>query len=132
MTTEKEEKKIHFGDILEYVPNERKERFIHDLVLYVPHLKEEADKFNHVVHNVAVGTNMRKYIDLMKDLAMKVYNATGERNRKRENVAYRQMVMWMMYCLRMLKHPLIRTSRHSRSNCRRFNFQLFEKTISKH
>jgi hypothetical protein len=97
MTTEKEQKKIQFGDILEYVPNERKERFINDLILYVPHLKEEADKFNHVIHNVAIGTNMRNYIDLMKDLAMKVYNATGEKNRKRENVAYRQMVMWMMY-----------------------------------
>ena len=32
------EKTIHFGDILEYVPNDRKEIFIHDLILYVPHL----------------------------------------------------------------------------------------------
>jgi hypothetical protein len=92
-----EEKKIHFGDILEYVPNDRKERFIHDLILYVPHLKEEADKFSHVIHNVAIGTNMRNYIDLMKDVAMKIYNATGEENRKRENVVYRQLVFWMMY-----------------------------------
>jgi hypothetical protein len=97
MTTEKEKKAIHFGDILEYVPNERKERFIHDLILYVPHLKEEADKFTHVIHNVAIGTNMRNYIDLMKDLAMKIYNATGEKNRKRENVIYRQLIFWMMY-----------------------------------
>ena len=66
------EKKIHFGDILEYVPNDRKERFISDLIIYVPHLKEEADKFSHVIHNVAIGTNMRNYIDLMKDVAMKV------------------------------------------------------------
>jgi hypothetical protein len=92
-----EEKKIHFGDILEYVPNDRKERFIHDLILYVPHLKEEADKFSHVIHNVAIGTNMRNYIDLMKDVAMKVYNASGEENRKRENVVYRQLVFWMMH-----------------------------------
>jgi len=97
MTTEKEEKKIHFGDILEYVPNDRKERFIHDLIVYVPHLKEEADKFSHVIHNVAIGTNMRNYIDLMKDVAMKVYNASGEENRKRENVVYRQLVFWMMH-----------------------------------
>lgn len=92
-----EEKTIHFGDILEYVPNDRKERFIHDLILYVPHLKEEADKFSHVIHNVAIGTNMRNYVDLMKDLAMKIYNASGEENRKRENVVYRQLVFWMMY-----------------------------------
>jgi len=91
------EKKIHFGDILEYVPNDRKERFISDLVLYVPHLKEEADKFSHVIHNVAIGTNMRNYIDLVKDVALKVYNATGEKNRKRENILYRQLVYWMMY-----------------------------------
>ena len=92
-----EEKKIHFGDILEYVPNDRKERFISDLVLYVPHLKEEADKFSHVIHNVAIGTNMRNYIDLMKDVALKVYNATGEKNRKRANILYRQLIYWMMY-----------------------------------
>lgn len=91
------EKKIHFGDILEYVPNDRKERFISDLILYVPHLKEEADKFSHVIHNVAIGTNMRNYIDLVKDIALKVYNATGERNRKRENILYRQLVYWIMY-----------------------------------
>jgi hypothetical protein len=91
------EKKIHFGDILEYVPNDRKERFISDLILYVPHLKEEADKFSHVIHNVAIGTNMRNYIDLVKDVALKVYNATGEKNRKRENILYRQLVYWMMY-----------------------------------
>jgi chromosomal replication initiation ATPase DnaA len=91
------EKKIHFGDILEYVPNDRKERFIHDLILYVPHLKEEADKFSHVIHNVAIGTNMRNYINLIKDIALKVYNATGEKNRKRENILYRQLVYWMMY-----------------------------------
>jgi hypothetical protein len=97
MTKEKEEKKIHFGDILEYVPNDRKDRFIHDLILYVPHLKEEAAKFEHVIHNVAIGTNMRSYIDLMKDLATKVYNASGEKNRKRENVIYRQLIFWMMY-----------------------------------
>jgi hypothetical protein len=97
MTSEKQQKKIQFGDILEYVPNERKERFIHDLILYVPHLKEEADKFSHVIHNVAVGTNMRNYIDLMKDLAIKVYNATGEMNRKEENILYRRLVYWMMY-----------------------------------
>ena len=93
----KAEKKIHFGDILEYVPNDRKERFISDLVLYVPHLKEEADKFSHVIHNVAIGTNMRNYIDLVKEVALKVYNATGEMNRKRENILYRQLVYWMMY-----------------------------------
>ena len=93
----KAEKKIHFGDILEYVPNDRKERFIHDLILYVPHLKEEADKFSHVIHNVAIGTNMRNYIDLVKDVALKVYDATGEKNRKRENILYRQLVYWMMY-----------------------------------
>lgn len=93
----KAEKKIHFGDILEYVPNDRKERFIHDLILYVPHLKDEADKFSHVIHNVAIGTNMRNYINLMKDVALKVYNATGEKNRKRENILYRQLVYWMMY-----------------------------------
>jgi chromosomal replication initiation ATPase DnaA len=97
MTKEKQEKKIHFGDILEYVPNDRKERFINDLILYVPHLKEEADKFSHVIHNVAIGTNMRNYINLVKDMALKVYNATGEKNRKRENILYRQLVYWMMY-----------------------------------
>ena len=97
MTKEKKEKTVHFGDILEYVPNDRKERFISDLILYVPHLKEEADKFSHVIHNVAIGTNMRNYIDLMKDVALKVYNATGEKNRKRENILYRQLVYWMMY-----------------------------------
>jgi hypothetical protein len=91
------EKKIHFGDILEYVPNDRKERFISDLILYVPHLKEEADKFSHVIHNVAIGTNMRNYINLIKDVALKVYDATGEKNRKRENILYRQLVYWMMY-----------------------------------
>jgi hypothetical protein len=91
------EKKIHFGDILEYVPNDRKERFISDLIIYVPHLKEEADKFSHVIHNVAIGTNMRNYIDLMKDVALKVYNATGEKNRKRANILYRQLIYWMMY-----------------------------------
>ena len=97
MTTEKKEKTVHFGDILEYVPNDRKERFISDLILYIPHLKEEADKFSHVIHNVAIGTNMRNYIDLVKDVALKVYNATGEKNRKRENILYRQLVYWMMY-----------------------------------
>ena len=97
MTTEKEEKKIQFGDILEYVPIDRKERFIHDLIVYVPHLKEEADKFSHVIHNVAIGVNMRKYIDLLKDTAKFIYNATGEANRKRENVLYRQLAFWMMY-----------------------------------
>ena len=97
MTTEKKEKTVHFGDILEYVPNDRKERFINDLILYIPHLKEEADKFSHVIHNVAIGTNMRNYIDLVKDVALKVYNATGEKNRKRENILYRQLVYWMMY-----------------------------------
>ena len=91
------EKKIHFGDILEYVPNDRKERFISDLILYVPHLKEEADKFSHVIHNVAIGTNMRTYIDTIKDMSLKVYNATGEKNRKRENILYRQLVYWVMY-----------------------------------
>lgn len=91
------EKKIHFGDILEYVPNDRKERFIHDLILYVPHLKEEADKYNHVIHNVAIGVNMRNYINILKDLSLKVYNATGEENRKRANVLYRQLVYWMMH-----------------------------------
>jgi hypothetical protein len=97
MTTEKKQKEIQFGDILEYVPNDRKERFISDLILYVPHLKEEADKFSHVVHNVAIGTNMRNYINLMKDMGLKVYNATGEKNRKRENILYRQLIYWMMY-----------------------------------
>ena len=97
MTTEKKQKEIHFGDILEYVPNDRKERFINDLILYIPHLKEEADKFSHVIHNVAIGTNMRNYINLVKDMALKVYNATGEKNRKRENILYRQLVYWMMY-----------------------------------
>jgi hypothetical protein len=97
MTTQKQEKKIQFGDILEYVPNDRKERFISDLILYVPHLKEEADKFSHVVHNVAIGTNMRNYINLMKDMGLKVYNSTGEKNRKRENILYRQLIYWMMY-----------------------------------
>jgi hypothetical protein len=97
MTTEKKEKEIQFGDILEYVPNDRKERFISDLILYVPHLKEEADKFSHVIHNVAIGTNMRNYINLVKDMALKVYNATGAKNRKRENILYRQLVYWMMY-----------------------------------
>tara|TARA_R110000868_G_scaffold83813_8_gene236720 strand:+ start:13382 stop:13894 length:513 start_codon:yes stop_codon:yes gene_type:complete len=97
MRTEKKEKTIHFGDILEYVPNDRKERFISDLILYVPHLKEEADKFSHVIHNVAIGTNMRNYINLMKDISLKVYNATTEKNRKRENILYRQLVYWMMY-----------------------------------
>lgn len=91
------EKKIHFGDILEYVPNDRKERFISDLILYVPQLKEEADKFSHVIHNVAIGTNMRNYIDVIKYMSLKVYNATGEKNRKRENILYRQLVYWMMY-----------------------------------
>ena len=91
------EKKIHFGDILEYVPNDRKERFISDLVLYVPQLKEEADKFSHVIHNVSIGVNMRNYIDLMKDMALKVYDATEEKNRKRKNILYRQLVYWMMY-----------------------------------
>ena len=91
------EKKIHFGDILEYVPNDRKERFIHDLIMYVPHLKEDADKFSHVIHNVAIGTNMRNYINIIKDVALKVYDATGEKNRKRENILYRQLVYWMMY-----------------------------------
>jgi hypothetical protein len=91
------EKKIHFGDILEYVPNDRKERFISDLILYVPHLKEEANKYSHVIHNVAIGVNMRNYINTLKDLSLKVYNATGEKNRKRENVLYRQLVFWMMY-----------------------------------
>jgi hypothetical protein len=79
------------------VPNDRKERFISDLILYVPHLKEEADKFSHVIHNVAIGTNMRNYIDLMKDMALKVYDATEEKNRKRKNILYRQLVYWMMY-----------------------------------
>jgi len=97
MRTEKKEKTIHFGDILEYVPNDRKERFISDLILYVPHLKEEADKFSHVIHNVAIGTNMRNYINLIKDMGLKVYNATVEKNRKRENILYRQLVYWMMY-----------------------------------
>jgi hypothetical protein len=97
MTTEKKEKTVHFGDILEYVPNDRKERFISDLILYIPHLKEEADKFSHVIHNVAIGTNMRNYIDLVKDMSLKVYNATGDKNRKRENILYRQLVYWMMY-----------------------------------
>ena len=97
MTTEKKEKKVHFGDILEYVPNDRKERFISDLILYVPHLKEEADKFSHVIHNVAIGTNMRNYINLMKDIALKVYNATGEKDRKAANILYRRLVYWMMY-----------------------------------
>lgn len=97
MTTQKQEKKIQFGDILEYVPNDRKERFISDLILYIPHLKEEADKFSHVVHNVAIGTNMRNYINLMKDIGLKVYNATEEKNRKRENILYRQLIYWMMY-----------------------------------
>ena len=97
MTTEKKEKTIHFGDILEYVPNDRKERFISDLILYVPHLKEEADKFSHVIHNVAVGTNMRNYINLMKDVSLKVYNATGKKDRKRANILYRQLMYWMMY-----------------------------------
>jgi hypothetical protein len=97
MTTEKKEKTVHFGDILEYVPNDRKERFISDLILYIPHLKEEADKFSHIIHNVAIGTNMRNYINLMKDMGLKVYNATGEKNRKRENILYRQLLYWMMY-----------------------------------
>lgn len=97
MTTEKKEKTVHFGDILEYVPNDRKERFISDLILYIPHLKEEADKFSHVIHNVAIGTNMRNYINLIKDIGLKVYNATGEKNRKRENILYRQLIYWMMY-----------------------------------
>lgn len=97
MTTEKKEKTVHFGDILEYVPNDRKERFISDLILYIPHLKEEADKFSHVIHNVAIGTNMRNYIDLVKYMSLKVYNATGEKNRKRENILYRQLVYWIMY-----------------------------------
>lgn len=98
METKQEEKKqIQFGDILEYVPNERKERFINDLIIYVPHLKEEADKFSHVIHNVAIGTNMRSYIDLMKDIGLKVYNATGEKNRKDENILYRRLIYWMMY-----------------------------------
>ena len=43
---EVKERKVRFGDILEYVPNEKKEMFIHDLVIFVPHLKEEADKIN--------------------------------------------------------------------------------------
>jgi chromosomal replication initiation ATPase DnaA len=97
MTAEKKQKQIHFGDILEYVPNDRKERFINDLILYVPHLKEEADKFSHVIHNVAIGTNMRNYINLLKDMSLKVYNATEEKNRKRSNILYRQLVYWMMY-----------------------------------
>jgi hypothetical protein len=97
MTTEQNQKTIHFGDILEYVPNDRKERFISDLILYVPHLKEEADKFSHVIHNVAVGTNMRNYINLMKDVSLKVYNATGKKDRKRANILYRQLMYWMMY-----------------------------------
>jgi hypothetical protein len=97
MTTEKKENTVHFGDILEYVPNDRKERFISDLILYIPHLKEEADKFSHIIHNVAIGTNMRNYINLMKDMGLKVYNATGEKNRKRENILYRQLLYWMMY-----------------------------------
>lgn len=93
----KAEKTIHFGDILEYVPNDRKERFIHDLILYVPHLKEEADKFSHVIHNVAIGTNMRNYINLVKDMSLKVYNATGKKDRKAANILYRRLVYWMMY-----------------------------------
>jgi hypothetical protein len=97
MTTEKKQRTVHFGDILEYVPNDRKERFISDLILYIPHLKEEADKFSHVIHNVAIGTNMRNYINLLKDMSLKVYEATEEKNRKRENILYRQLVYWMMY-----------------------------------
>lgn len=94
---EVKERKVRFGDILEYVPNEKKEMFIHDLVIFVPHLKEEADKISHVIYNVSIGTNMRTYINLMKDIAMKVYNSPGDSTRKRENILYRQLVYWMMH-----------------------------------
>jgi hypothetical protein len=50
-----------------------------------------------VIHNVAIGTNMRNYINLLKDMSLKVYNATEEKNRKRSNILYRQLVYWMMY-----------------------------------
>lgn len=91
------EKKVEFLDILNYVPNDRKECFIKDIVLFVPELKDEADKFINHVPNLSIGKNREAYISLMKEVGMFVYNATNnDKSRKIENVSYRQLVCWMI------------------------------------
>jgi len=91
------ERKVEFLDILNYVPNDRKECFIKDIVLFVPELKEEADKFVNHIPNLSIGRNREAYINLMKEVGMFVYHAdNNDKSRKVENVSYRQLVSWMM------------------------------------
>ena len=90
-------KSIHFLDILEYVPDAKKNQFISDLIIYVPHIQAEAEKYKNIVHDVNFGKERREYISTMRKVSNSIWNSDDSTRRDLRNVQSRQMLYYFLY-----------------------------------
>lgn len=90
-------KSIHFLDILEYVPDSKKNQFITDLVVYVPHIQAEAEKYKNIVHDVNFGKERTAYINSMRKTSKEIWNSDDTSRRDLKNVQSRQMLYYFIY-----------------------------------
>jgi len=90
-------KSIHFLDILEYVPDAKKNQFISDLIVYVPHIQAEAEKYKNIVHDVNFGKERREYISTMRKVSNSIWNSDDSTRRDLRNVQSRQMLYYFLY-----------------------------------
>lgn len=90
-------KSIHFLDILEYVPDSKKNQFITDLVVYVPHIQAEAEKYKNIVHDVNFGKERTEYINSMRKTSKEIWNSDDTSRRDLKNIQSRQMLYYFLY-----------------------------------
>lgn len=90
-------KSIHFLDILEYVPDAKKNQFISDLIVYVPHIQAEAEKYKNIVHDVNFGKERKEYISTMRKVSNSIWNSDDSTRRDLRNVQSRQMLYYFLY-----------------------------------